>query len=355
MSEESRENYRNFKEMMQIIHGMRTTGLTREEIAKIASPSKYSATNPNSAVSDRTVKRMLNAIESWYGRSKCYQDVNTKKWHLTATDIPEYLDIEELQALNIAIQKLDKNQDLVGPLIELNTKLTSRFDKGIENRTAGNKHAYVAATASAEYKRNAIFAFMGPRAHIASNHQVRNLIEDAISMNKVIRFSYKNTNKGSVKDHVVHPVGIMIGPSNIYLVSYEVFADSSISPEPIKYILENISDAQYTGERFKRYADFNIEEYANQFFGVFSDSQVYSVEWYATPTVASAVKRFTFHPTQTMTDNPDGGVTIKFNAGGLRAMATYLFQWAGDIVPVAPTELVKEYRDLLNKCLTTIS
>ena len=353
MSEESRENYRNFREMMLVMNGMRTTGLTNAEISEIAAGSKYKANNPGAKSSDRTARRIVKSILSWYGPRHCYKD-KKGKWHLVATDVPEYLDLEELQALNIAIQKLDKNQDLVGPLTELNTKLTSRFESNVRHRTAGDKHAYVAETVSAEYKRNAIFAFIGPRAHIASNHQVRNLIEDAISMTKVISFQYTNS-RGIAKAHIVHPVGIMIGPSNIYLVSYEVFADGSTSPEPIKYILENISDAQFTGERFKRYSNFNIEEYASQFFGIFSDTRVYDVEWRAAPNVADAVKRFTFHPTQTMIDNPDGSVTIRFHAGGLRAMATYLFQWAGDIVPIAPAELVEEYRLLLTKCLETIS
>ena len=351
MSEANRENYRNFKEMMQVMHGMRTTGLTRAEIAKIAAPSKYAATDGNSVVSDRTVKRILNSIQSWYGRNKCYEDLKTKKWHLLATDIPDYLDIEELQALNIAIQKLDKNQDLVGPLTELNTKLTSRFDKLIENRTAGNKYAYAEAVASAEYKRNAIFAFMGPRANIVSSPVVRKMIEEAISKNKVLTFNYLG--KKGAHEHTVHPVGIMVGPSNIYMIAYMV-CETGVETEPRKYILENITNARFTGEKFKKYSNFSIEEYANQFFGVFSASEVYDVEWRATPSAADAVKRFTFHPTQTMTDNPDGSVTIKFHAGGLHAMATYLFQWFGDIVPIAPAELVEEYRLLLTKCLETI-
>lgn len=352
MSEESRENYRNFKEMMDVIHGLRTTGLTRGEIAKIAAPSKYVAADGNSAVSDRTVKRILNSIISWYGHSKCYQDLKTKKWHLIATDIPDYLDISELQALNIAIKKLDQNQDLVGPLTELNAKLTSRFDKGIENRTAGNKYAYAEAVATAEYKRNAIFAFMGPRAHIVSDPIVRNMIEEAIAKNKVLTFTYHS--KKGANERTVHPVGIMVGPSNVYMVAFMVY-ENGVGDEPTKFTLENISNVRFTGDRFKKYSNFSIEEYANRFFGIFSSRELYDVEWRAAPNVADAVKRFTFHPTQTMIDNPDGSVTIRFHAGGLRAMATYLFQWAGDVVPIAPAELVEEYRLLLTKCLETIS
>lgn len=352
MTEKNRANYRNFKEMMDVIHGLRTSGLTNAEIAAIAKPSKRKAEEILSTSSDRTARRIMNAIQAWYGPRKCYKNSRTRKWHLSATDVPEYLDGRELQALNIAIQKLGHNEDLTKPLQSLNAKLIARFDKGIENRNAGNKYAQTEALINAENKRNAIFAFMGPRAHIVTDPHVRDTLEDAIAKNRVISFTY--TSKRKTDTHTVHPVGIMIGPSNIYLVSYEVF-DNAIADEPAKYILENITNVKCTGERFKKHFDFDIEEYANQFFGVFTDKETYDVVWRANPSVADAVKRFTFHPTQTMTDDPtDGSVIIKFHAGGLRAMATYIFQWGGEIVPLAPAQLVAEYQALLNKCLESV-
>ena len=44
------------------------------------------------------------------------------------------------------------------------------------------------------------------------------------------------------------------------------------------------------------------------------------------PEMADEVAAFQFHPSQTITREPDGSSTVQFRAGGLREMAWHLFR-----------------------------
>ncbi len=347
MAEQTRQNYRNFSEMMEIMREMRTVGITEDKMAKIIKPSKDAIITGESLVSKRTIKRICDAIVQWYGPERCYKDDETGKWHLEATDIPEKIEMDELKALHTVIQKIEKNNVLAQPLKSLNAKLTTRFEKILVNKNPGKK---LKTLADAEMQRTAYFAFIGPHAIINDAPDVRNVLDDAIFRQEIIEFTYKN------KKHVVRPLGIMYGPSNAYLVSQEVSLNDidDFIEEPALYILENITDAKSTHKNFIKDNNFSIQKYANQFFGIYHDKKIYDVEWRVEKTSADAAQRFQFHPTQQITKNSDGTLTIKMRSGGLRAMATYIFQWAGDIVPVAPQELVDTYTQLLETCLDSV-
>jgi len=64
--------------------------------------------------------------------------------------------------------------------------------------------------------------------------------------------------------------------------------------------------------------------------------------------------RYEFHPAQKITKNEDGTLIVAFHADGLLEMAWHIFTWSGEIVPLAPVELVAEYQKLLRKAADTL-
>ncbi|MGO9686585.1 MAG: WYL domain-containing protein [Beijerinckiaceae bacterium] len=68
------------------------------------------------------------------------------------------------------------------------------------------------------------------------------------------------------------------------------------------------------------------------------------------PQVADEVATFQFHPTQTLTHEPDGCTIVRFRAGGLREMAWHLFTWGDAVRIVAPEALKTMMLDFLRKC-----
>lgn len=58
-------------------------------------------------------------------------------------------------------------------------------------------------------------------------------------------------------------------------------------------------------------------------------------------------RRWRFHPTQTVTPNPDGTVKVCFRSGGMRELAWHLFTWRDNVKIVAPERLREVMREEL--------
>jgi predicted DNA-binding transcriptional regulator YafY len=73
-------------------------------------------------------------------------------------------------------------------------------------------------------------------------------------------------------------------------------------------------------------------------FGVWQE-ELYDIVWRFTPEAAADARLYLFHPTQVMTDEPDGSLTVSFRAGGLREMCWHLFRWGAQVEIMSPPEL----------------
>ena len=102
--------------------------------------------------------------------------------------------------------------------------------------------------------------------------------------------------------------------------------------------LANISEAQVTDETFERDPAFDLQRYAERSFGTFQEPQVEVIlrfeAW-----VARDAAMFLFHPGQTLIENSDGSLTVRFRAGGLDEMCWHLFTWGESVTVEKPVRL----------------
>jgi len=63
-----------------------------------------------------------------------------------------------------------------------------------------------------------------------------------------------------------------------------------------------------------------LQTFAERSFGVFQE-EPFDVVWRFSPTAAADARQFLFHPTQTMEDQPDGSLIVRFRAGGALEMS----------------------------------
>ena len=341
-----RNDHKKKYEHLQIINKLRTTGLTKQEMQTLlAVPGRDMA-------HVKTVNRFIESLQEQYGKNACWCEEITGKWYLEVNDIPDTIEDGELRALKTAI-KMAGNKDISEPLMLLYEKLKSRFDKHAKNVSRTNRE-YRNTMDEIEVKPESVYVYVGPQATINVSDDVRETLADAAYKQEIVKFSYPKKD-GTVKEHVVCPLGLMYGDSNAYLVSCEMWDNGEMAETPIKYILENITNLKRTGKYFTRDNAQTVQEYAKQFFGVFSDNNIQDVVWWASPKIAAAAKKYKFHPTQEITENgQDGSLIIKFRAGGMVAMAHHIFQWSGEMVPLAPQELIDTYQEMLKNCSETI-
>jgi len=365
MSDDTRNTFVKFKQKLDIIEAMRY-GTTKKQIKEIMS---YYA-DKKDGVNDRTVKREIDSLRSFYPKELIVDNGNSRKekeyedtvYKLELCDFPvDSLEEQDISTLEYAIKLLKRYNNVSDNLKILLNKLKTKWRSYLNKQNLKNPDKIIC---DAEDKANLNFVHTGPVAKIEIDEKVQNTLADAIFHEKVVSFDYYNK---PLKEPVC-PLGFLQGNNNKYLVAADIITDekgfhtANLNNTHIrKYKLPHISNAKNTQESYIMTKDFSIESYANSMFGTYNDGKKCNIEWLVPktapdgkPTPMAEIKRYTFHPTQKITENDDGSLTITFKAGDLKAIARYLFGWEGIIIPIAPQELIDTYDAMLNTCKDTI-
>jgi predicted DNA-binding transcriptional regulator YafY len=169
-------------------------------------------------------------------------------------------------------------------------------------------------------------------------------LREAIKRGAVVRLTHWTASaKRPSRGHEVSPLGLLYATGRRYLAG-----KSRHHGAVHLFRLGRIEDAEITAKSFTRPRGFEIESYARQSFGVFQEKPV-EVVWKFGPDAAADARTFMFHPTQKLTDQPDGSLLVSFKAGGLLEMCWHLFTWGGAVEVLQPIKLRSLYRRLLSE------
>jgi predicted DNA-binding transcriptional regulator YafY len=316
---QGRDNYNRLYELLALITAMRKSmvGLTYDDI------------HDKFGWERKTIERMLKLLETQYWKSfiKERGDDNKKYFRLSSDDDfpPNYVSESEVIALRTALGFVGKNEALKLPLESLAGKL-----EAIKNSRTSNIEdlTLVNGTASA------------PRPHIKLDRKIMEPLQEAILACRVVEIEY--TKSSGASTFPVCPLGFLYGVQNNYLVA----ADDTKKGLTRRYILNQVTAVKLTNKSFDA-KGFDIHKYAEQSFGVWISGDGHKVKWRIVPDAVEKAKRFTFHPTQKMTLQKDGSLIVEFTAEGLKEMVWHLMTWEGKIQPLAPKELIEEYKNQL--------
>lgn len=188
---------------------------------------------------------------------------------------------------------------------------------------------------------NYIVATPGPRIKIDKNIVAQSY--EALTTGNQIKFDYYgHINKKWVMRHV-HPQGLVVGWS-LYLIA---LSDKALQfAKPIWYRLDRIRDIVRIQAPSVKDENFDLAAYAKRAYGAFySDEEYQEVEWRFAPEATNAIRNFRFHPDQTVEENPDGSLTIRFKAAGWYEMAWALYPWGKTVEVIKPAGLRKLVQD----------
>jgi predicted DNA-binding transcriptional regulator YafY len=102
--------------------------------------------------------------------------------------------------------------------------------------------------------------------------------------------------------------------------------------------LDRIHDLEVSNEPGAPPESFYLEAYASQSFRVFQEEPEDIVLRFD-PSAAPDARAYLFHPSQTLTDETDGSLTVRFRAGGLLQIAQHLMTWGATVTILAPNDL----------------
>jgi predicted DNA-binding transcriptional regulator YafY len=149
--------------------------------------------------------------------------------------------------------------------------------------------------------------------------------------------SYRGARDQRSQERSIEPHGLLLGTRR-YLVARPSNGDGNMR----RFRLDRIESASITSRSFQRDPDFDLEECASRSFGSYHTEKEYGpVVWRFAPDAVPTARHFVFHPNQKLTEEPDGSLTVTFEASGHLEMAWHLYQWGDQVEVLAPESLRK--------------
>lgn len=288
-------------------------------------------------VSRRTAERMRDAIRDAFPQTEeLAEPGGRKRWRLPPGTAGRLADptVDDIAALHRGAELARQSGDLVTAehLDTLSDRLRARL--------TGPKRARFEPDIAALLEADGVALRPGPRERIP--HETLNTLREAILGGVWINVDHRARATGLLSRSArIGPLAMLLGEGRQYLVAFSDYAQ-----DVRLFALAGFERVELTEDVFERPKDFNLTHWMQRSFGIWQED-VYDVVWRFTPEAAIDARHYLFHPTQIMTDEPDGCLTVSFRAGGLREMCWHLFRWGNQVSIVSPEPL----RELMEKSL----
>jgi predicted DNA-binding transcriptional regulator YafY len=172
----------------------------------------------------------------------------------------------------------------------------------------------------------------GPRPLIAE--EVIDTIRLAIKQGNELYVHYRGRQSRRSSGRRLQPYGFLLGKQH-YLVG---MSPDRHPGEARLFALANIKQVKCLDKVFERDPNFSLQKFAERSFGVFQE-EPQDIIWKFSPTVAEAVAEYEFHPRQSLEEQRDGSIIVRFRAGGQLEMCWHLYTWGANVEVVAPASL----------------
>jgi predicted DNA-binding transcriptional regulator YafY len=182
----------------------------------------------------------------------------------------------------------------------------------------------------------------GPRPVLAN--EVLATLRRAIIGCLPIETTYRSARAAEPSPVTLHPYGLVYGSRPLLV------AARPDRNEPRQYRLDRMGKVTIGQPAFVRPEHFDLAAFAARAFGVWQE-EPFDVVLSFTPAVADEAARWRFHPSQALTVEKDGSLTVRFRAGGAAEIAWHLFTWGTQVSVIAPGALRARLAELLEEAL----
>ncbi|MBM4157436.1 MAG: WYL domain-containing protein [Ignavibacteria bacterium] len=177
------------------------------------------------------------------------------------------------------------------------------------------------------------------------NEENFKLLLEALKFQKPVKIRYQSGVSKKFTDCIVNPYHIRNFRGDWYLIGYSQ-KDKLVSV----YALERIFNIKIINKYFKIIGDFDVDEFFKTGYGMFEESDVYNVILKFLPEAAVYIREKNWHPTQKMTRNPDGSITVKMTVSNLEEVFHWILSYGRYCKIISPDEL----KDMMAKELKAV-
>src|SRR5690606_32813372 len=249
-------------------------------------------------------------------------DDRKRRWRIPARAVAPLLlpSAEELAAMTTAIRQLDAAGMAAeaATVRQMERKVRALIPAHAGTRLAVDEEALLEALGHA--------ARPGPRP--AGTGEVDSAISESLKGPFLLRITYRRRTQDKPSERVVAPHGLLLGVRR-YLVARDTAKKTARLQH---YRVEEIYSAEVLGESFNIDPGFSLRAHAEKGFGSYeSEAQHGEVVWRFSPDAADHARRFVFHPTQTVEEEKDGSLLVRFRASGHLEMCWHLYTWGKSV------------------------
>ncbi len=285
----------------------------------------------------RTAERMRDAL------ARCFvnmEEVPTgsrvKRWKITSCSRLNGLigiSADELAALDFAVCALMQSgiNDQAAVLRHLSNK--------IKNLIPPKDKLHLDVDAEELIKRECLVWHPGPKIKI--EQKILMALRNAILQCRKVKITYDK--RGEISDRVLMPYGFIYGERNHYLIAKN--AAGSVR----NFVLTAIENVEILPDCFEFDDNFDVRRYTEESFGAFHGDEI-ETEWLFSKAVAQEAKRFVFHPSQTVSENADGTLSVRFKSSGILEMAWHLKTWGNAVKVIKPADFWRRANEAQARC-----
>lgn len=281
-------------------------------------------------VSRRTAERMRDMIMRRFPQTEeVVCENNIKRWYIPQGTLKDFIQFsaEELSVLETAASLLEDKQ------LQNKKDIFQNIINKIKANIKSDVFRKIEPDAEALLEAEGFICRPGPKLII--DNQIIAAIRQAILECHQIKITYFNKMSGKTSTNTLDPYGFLYGERNHYLVAHH--SDGYFGDNVHNFILGNIKSVEILDIPFVPVKNFNLQKYALESFGSYHE-EPFDVEWLFDKEVAEEAAQYIFHPTQTITRNSNGSLTVKFRAGGKLEMDWYLYTWGKHVKVIKPTD-----------------
>jgi predicted DNA-binding transcriptional regulator YafY len=182
------------------------------------------------------------------------------------------------------------------------------------------------------------------RPENAAQDEVMKTITKAWATSKSVAIQYRSGNGSGVRAHAIDPY--LLEPSTTGAATY-VIGYSHKHEEVRVFKIDRIKKAALSGESFEPVDLSTIAEKLSRSWSgvVMGGDEQFEVTLDFSPTVTSRVRETNWHPTQRLTDLPEGGVRLELLLPSLLEFVPWVQSWGSEVVVIGPGELRKQVAD----------
>ncbi len=163
-------------------------------------------------------------------------------------------------------------------------------------------------------------------------------LRDALLYQYRVSISYKPRGRAEAESYDLDPYTLIVYKGGLYLLAY------ARNRKGVRtFAVERITSVTVGKERFQLPDDFNPEEELRQAFGIVAEP-VMTVRVKFSAEIAATVRERSWHESQEISEEPDGGIILSFQAGGKMEILAWLLSFGAHALVLEPPELREEVK-----------